>query len=151
RRRARKLADEAWQAVEAGNLDLAEKIMRRAVSTQKDNPVLWSDQGAILVLRGKDNEAERSFRNALKLVPTFADAYAHLAALRVRQGWFEQAVRLQEQAVAHAPTNAGHIEKLQAYRILADEENRLRPQAPPETEPVPAAPPALDLPPVDWP
>src|SRR6516162_6559880 len=81
RRRARKLADEAWQAAEDGNLDLAEKIIRRAVAVQQDNPVLWSDQGAILVLRGKEDEAERSFRNALRLVPTFAEAYAHLAAL----------------------------------------------------------------------
>lgn len=29
RRRARKLAEEAWDAVHAGNLDLAEKIIRR--------------------------------------------------------------------------------------------------------------------------
>ena len=51
RRRARKLAEQAWDAVNEGNLDLAEKIIRRAVSTQEDNPVLWNDQGVILGLR----------------------------------------------------------------------------------------------------
>jgi hypothetical protein len=153
RRRARKLAAEAWQAAEDGNLDLAEKIIRRAVTAQKDNPVLWSDQGAILVLRGKDSEAEKSFRNALRLVPTYAEAYAHLAALRVRQGWLDQAVRLQERAVTHAPTNAGYAEKLQAYRALAADENARRPQPPPEPEqPAPPAPALdVDLPAVDWP
>ena len=153
RRRARKLAAEAWQAAEDGNLDLAEKIIRRAVSAQKDNPVLWSDQGAILVLRGKENEAEKSFRNALRLVPTFAEAYAHLAALRVRQGWLEQAVRLQERAVTHAPSNVGHAEKLQAYQALAADESVRRPQPLPEPEqPAATAPsPPVDLPEVDWP
>jgi hypothetical protein len=153
RRRARKLADEAWQAVEDGNLDLAEKIIRRAVSAQKDNPILWSDQGAILALRGREVEAEKSFRNALRLVPSFADAYAHLAALRVRQGWLDQAVRLQEQAVAHAPADAGYAEKLEAYRALAQDELPRRPQVPPEPEPATPPVPAPDviLPQVDWP
>lgn len=151
RRRARKLADEAWQAAEDGNLDLAEKIIRRAVAAQKDNPVLWDDQGSILVLRGKEDEAEKSFRNALRLVPTFAEAYAHLAALRVKRGWLEQAVRLQEQAVTHAPTNACYAEKLQAYRALAADENARRPQPSPLPEPATPAAPAVDLPAVDWP
>ena len=29
-----------------GSLDLAEKIIRRAVAAQVDNPVQWTDQGA---------------------------------------------------------------------------------------------------------
>ena len=53
RRRARKLAEEAWEAANDQNLDLAEKIIRRAVSTQPDNPVLWNDQG--MVLAGQDH------------------------------------------------------------------------------------------------
>ena len=57
RRRARKLAEEAWEAVDDGNLDLAEKIVRRAVTAQPDNPVLWDDQGVILGLRRKEAEA----------------------------------------------------------------------------------------------
>jgi hypothetical protein len=151
RRRARKLADEAWQAAEGGNLDLAEKIIRRAVGVQPDNPVLWDDQGAILLMRGKEDEAEKSFKNALRLVPTYAEALAHLAALRARRGWLEQAVRLQEQAVTHAPGNVGFAEKLQAYRALLADEAARRPPPSPEPPPPAAPPPALDLPAVDWP
>src|SRR5437762_2103377 len=92
RRRTRKLAEEAWEAVADGNLDLAEKIMRRAVEAQTDNPVLWADQGRILVLRDKPLEAVDAFRTALSLAPTFADAYADLAALRLRQGCTREAV-----------------------------------------------------------
>src|SRR5262249_55618577 len=118
RRRARALAEEAWEAANQGNLDLAEKIIRRAVATQEDNPVLWNDQGVILGLRKKDSEAAKSFLAALSLTPTFADAYAHLAALRLRQGHIEEAVALQTQAVKYAPQNATYAEQLQAYQAL---------------------------------
>jgi hypothetical protein len=121
RRRARKLAEQAWEAVDAGNLDLAEKIIRRAVDAQSDNPVLWDDQGTILALREKPLEAVAAFHTALSLAPTFADAYAHLAALRLRQGFLTEAIVLQNQAVKHAPQNGSHAERLEAYRALAGE------------------------------
>ena len=57
RRRARKLAEQAWEALHNENLDLAVKIIRRAVETQPDNPVLWNDQGVLLGLQEKNDEA----------------------------------------------------------------------------------------------
>jgi len=119
RRRARKLADEAWEAANAGNLDLAEKIIRRAVTAQEDNPILWNDQGILLGLRHKEQEAADSFRAAISLAPTFAEPYAHLAALRIREGSAREAVALQTQAVKHAPENEEYAERLQAYQALA--------------------------------
>ncbi len=113
RRRARVLAEQAWEAANDGNLDLAEKIIRRAVSTQEDNPVLWNDQGLILGLRHKESEAAKSFVAALSLAPTFADPYAHLATLRLRQGRVEEALGLQTQAVKYAPQNASYAEQLE--------------------------------------
>src|SRR5262245_13650754 len=101
RRRARKLADEAWEAVDTGNLDLAEKIIRRAVAAQEDNPVLWNDLGLVLGMRENLAEAGDAFRTAISLAPTFAEPYAHLAALRVRQGFVREDVSLQTQAVKH--------------------------------------------------
>ena len=86
RRRARKLAEQAWEAANQGNIDLAEKIIRRAIAAQEDNPVLWNDQGLLLGMRSKQAEAEKSFRAALSLAPTFAEPYVHLAALRFREG-----------------------------------------------------------------
>jgi len=119
RRRARMLAEQAWEAANQGNLDLAEKIIRRAVGTQEDNPVLWNDQGVILGLRHKDDEAAKSFAAALSLAPTYADPYAHLAMLRMRQGCVEEALALQTQAVRCAPQNVPYAEKLQAYQAVA--------------------------------
>lgn len=119
RRRARKLADEAWEAANAENLDLALKIIRRAVDAQPDNPVLWNDQGVLLTRQGNDMEAERCFRAALSLAPDYAEPYANLAAMRFRMGWLDEAVRLQTSAVQFAPEVPGHAERLEAYRAVA--------------------------------
>jgi hypothetical protein len=126
RRRARKLADDAWDAANQNNLDLAEKIIRRAVAAQFDNPVLWNDQGMILSLRGKEAEAAEAFRSALSLAPTFAEPLAGLAALRARRGFLNEAVALQEQAVKHALENPRYAEQLDAYRLLASEPLRTK-------------------------
>ncbi len=121
RRRARKLADEAWEAANADNLDLALKIIRRAVEAQPDNPVLWNDQGVLLTRQGNDMDAERCFRSALSLAPDYAEPYANLAAMRFRMGWLDEAVRLQTSAVQFAPDVPGHAERLEAYRAVAGE------------------------------
>jgi hypothetical protein len=142
RRRARKLAEQAWEAVHAGNLDLAEKIVRRAVAAQPDNPVLWNDQGVVLGLRHKDDEAAASFRAALSLAPTYAEPCAHLAALRVRQGYVHEAVALLTQAVKHAPQNADYAERLATYRALAGQGVQA-PTAPAAEERAPAPAPSL--------
>jgi uncharacterized protein len=118
RRRARKLAEQAWEAANDGNLDLAEKIIRRAVAAQEDNPVLWNDQGVLLRLRHNLQEADESFRAALSLAPNYAEPYAQLAALRVREGLISEAVALQTHALKHAPRNLEYAERLQAYQSL---------------------------------
>lgn len=130
RRRARKLAEEAWDAVNADNLDLAEKIIRRAVVAQPDNPVLWNDQGMILGLRQKEAESADAYRTAIGLAPTFAEPYDRLADLRIRQGFTAEAVSMQSQAVRHAPENNAYAERLAAYRAMGEGE-KPRPAMPP--------------------
>jgi Flp pilus assembly protein TadD len=49
RRRALQLAGQAWEAADADNLQLALKIIRRAVDANPSNPVLWHDQGTFFV------------------------------------------------------------------------------------------------------
>src|SRR5438132_12650972 len=109
RRRARKLAEEAWEASNEGNLDLAVKIIRRAVDTQPDNPVLWNDQGVLLAMQEKDDEAEISFRAALRLAPDFAEPYTHLASLRAKAGLSRDAVAFPENAAKHPPDSAASM------------------------------------------
>jgi hypothetical protein len=145
RRRARKLADEAWQAVEAGNLDLAEKLIRRAVTTQGDSARLWNDHGLILLLRDNEGEADRDFRYAIRLARDFAELNHHLAALRARQGRLDDDAALEADAVRLAPQNTEYAERLQAYRAAAEQQRRdTLARLPWANEPKPAPPPAGD-------
>ena len=68
RRRANKLAGEAWEAAEDGRFDLALKIIRRAVDLNPANPVLWRDQGTLLVCLHVDTKRADSMR----CIKTFA-------------------------------------------------------------------------------
>jgi hypothetical protein len=141
RRRARKLAEQAWEALNNDNLDLAVKIIRRATATQPENPVLWNDQGVILAHYSKYADAEASYRTALSLAPDFADPYANLATLRIGQSLVREAISLQEQAVNLAPRNATYAQRLEGYRSLAQEQKAIE-----QIERVPPCP--QDAPPI---
>jgi hypothetical protein len=124
RRRARKMADEAWQAVDAGNLDLARKLSQRAVTTQPDNPRLWNDRGRILLLSEDPHEADRAFRYAIRLARDFAEPYHHLAALRAREDRLDDAVALETDALRLDPDNAEYATRLEEYRTAADQQRQ---------------------------
>ncbi|HVC95634.1 MAG TPA: 2OG-Fe(II) oxygenase [Pirellulales bacterium] len=118
RRRAGKLAQQAWDAADDGNFDLSVKMIRRAVELNPANPVLWNDQGDLLLQLNDDDQAAASFQAAIHAAPDFAEAYASLAAIRARQGKAEQAVALQREAVRHAPTSDRLQNALAAYEAL---------------------------------
>jgi hypothetical protein len=142
RRRARKLAEEAWEAVEAGHLVLAEKIIRRATSTQPDNARLWNDQGRILLLRHDQGGADRAFRYAIRLARDFAEPYHHLAALRAGEDRLDDAVALEADAVERAPQNAVYAQQWNEYRALAElqrQETLAKLPWTPAAEPAPSA------------
>jgi hypothetical protein len=118
RRRASKLAQQAWDAAEDGHFERAVRIIRRAVELHPGNPLLWHDQGTLLLQLLKDDEAARSFQAAIQTAPDFAEAYSSLAALRARQGQTEQAVALQREAVRHAPQIDRYHTALHAYQAM---------------------------------
>ncbi len=117
-RRARKLADQAWEAADDDNLDLALKLVRRAVDQNPGNPVLWNDQGLLFSRCGRDEQAAASFEAAITLAADFAEPYAHLGAIRMRQGKTERAVALLRQAVQHAPESSQYRKTLTAFESL---------------------------------
>jgi hypothetical protein len=141
RRRARKLADEAWAAVEQGNVGLAQKIIQRAVATQPDNARLWNDRGRIMLLAANQSEADRSFRYAIRIARSFAEPYHHLAAIRAEQDRLDDAAALEADAVRLAPQNTRYAEQLAAYRTLAERQLEETRAKLPWTTPAEPAPP----------
>src|SRR5207245_1403616 len=83
RRRANRMAHEAWEAADGNHFDLAVRIIRRAVELNPANPVLWHDQGRLLLELQQDEPAAQAFQAAIQLAPDFAEAYGSLAAIRV--------------------------------------------------------------------
>jgi len=128
RRRARKLAKQAWDAADVGNFDLAAKIIGRAVDVDPGNPMLWNDQGLILLQRNNDDRAADAFQAAISLAVDYAEAYTHLAVIRVRQGCVQQAVALQREAVRYKPDSDLYRERLTAYEALANSVAPIRPE-----------------------
>jgi len=118
RRRAGRMAQQAWDAAEDQHFDLAVRIIRRAVELNPANPVLWHDQGMLLLELWLDEPTAQAFQAAIQLAPDFADAYASLAAIRARQGKMEQAVTLAREAVRHAPDSPRHKVALAGYEAL---------------------------------
>ena len=121
RRRARKLAEQAWDAAEAENYGLAVKLIRRAIDLAPGNPQLRNDEGLLLEQAGEDRQAADAFQAAVSLAPDFAEAYARLAGIRVRQGRASEAVAVQIEAVRHAPQSEQYRQFLAAYRALTGE------------------------------
>jgi len=118
RRRARKLAEQAWEAVEDGNPAMALRIIRRAIDANPGNPLLWNDLGLLLTQRD-ESEAAAAFQAAISLAPDLAEAYVHLAEIRVRQGLLHEAVTLQSEAVRLAADNQQYQQQLATWRALA--------------------------------
>jgi tetratricopeptide (TPR) repeat protein len=118
RRRANRMAQQAWDAADDNHLDLAVRIIRRAVELNPANPVLWHDQGTLLLELGQVEPAAQAFQAVIQLAPDFAEAYASLAAIRARQGKMEQAVTLGREAARHAPDSARHKNALAGYEAL---------------------------------
>ena len=114
-RRARKHVDNAWAAVENGNLDLALKELRRALDTRQDNPVIWNDYGLILGMAGEPRQAEKALRNAILIAPAYAEAYANLATVVARVGRTLQATRLMRRAADLDPHNQEYLRKVETH------------------------------------
>lgn len=119
RRRARKLASQAWDAIDDGNPDRAIRIARRAVDKNPSNPVLWNDLGLLIRQYHPDNtEAARAFLAAITFAPDMAEAYANLAEVRVEQGLLREAIALQSRAVQLEPGCKGFRNRLETWQAL---------------------------------
>jgi tetratricopeptide (TPR) repeat protein len=76
-----------------GRLPQAVEALRLALQ-RKPEASVHDYRGQILLQLGRDDEAAREFEAAISAEPTFATAYANLAALVLKQGDVERARRL---------------------------------------------------------
>src|SRR6266568_3968155 len=88
-----------------GNLEKAEEHYLAAVRLNPNQfPDAHYDYAVVLMKEGKLDEAERVFRKALEIDPSFADAYNNLGYLFERQGKPAEAIAEYKKAVEHKPS-----------------------------------------------
>src|SRR2546423_12349279 len=84
----------AIELLEAGRLDEAEPLLRRATTAAPANADAHSLLGALLDQRGRADEAEREYQTALRLNPRHISARANLGVLLARTGRAAEAIKL---------------------------------------------------------
>src|SRR5436309_10208689 len=97
------LLRQAVGLLQAGRLDEAEPLVRRALGIAPQNPDAHNLLGAILDQRGRLPEAEREYREALRLNPKSITAQANLGVLFARSQRSEQAIQAFEAVLRAAP------------------------------------------------
>jgi tetratricopeptide (TPR) repeat protein len=99
------LLREAAGLLQAGRLDAAEPLVRRAITLAPENADAHNLLGAILDQQGKAQAAEREYRTALRLNPKAAGAFANLGVLLARTNRPSEAVQAFESAMRLAPAH----------------------------------------------
>lgn len=120
RRVGRKLADQAWEAVDRSDVKRAEETLRHALKHREGDCVLWNDLGLILWRRDKLREAEKAFRNAIFLRPDYEVGKMNLALLLEAQGFYRQALAVEEDLALSSPRAEYHRQKAAELRTLAE-------------------------------
>src|SRR5437762_10698911 len=93
----------AVEALQAGRLDEAEPLLRRAAAVAPTNADAHSLLGALLDQRGRTAEAERAYRTALTLNPRHVAARANLGVLLARTDRADEAISTFEEVLKLAP------------------------------------------------
>lgn len=108
----------------------AEQLATTAIKLAPQNALAFDQLGAAMELRGLINgETENAYRQAIRLDPSFAPAYAHLGRLLRRRGMKKDSDAAYQMAVARAndaPTKIVIAEVLQSEQRYSDSEKLLR-------------------------
>jgi tetratricopeptide (TPR) repeat protein len=80
----------------------AEAALRRSLALRK-HAMTHNNLGALLELKGRPDEAEREYQDALRLNPDLPEALANLGELYVKQGRYEAALPPLRRLVQNAP------------------------------------------------
>lgn len=100
------LFKKAQEAVEKKKYDQAATLLVRIVENDKLDFQVWTLLGTVHLVREKSADAEKAYRNALEVKPTFALALLNLGRLLATQKRFEEAIELLTRARESQPQSA---------------------------------------------
>jgi tetratricopeptide (TPR) repeat protein len=103
------LFEQAQAAEEGGAIETAERLYRRIMKLDPEDPAAGFNLGNLMAREGRKVEAEAAFRLAIKADQRFPEAWYNLANLLEEQGQAAKAVESLKKAVALDPDYADAI------------------------------------------
>jgi tetratricopeptide (TPR) repeat protein len=99
------LAQQGWQAIQAGDGERAASIFQQALTSRPNDEMLHFGAGVAAHLLGREDAAERSLKRALALNPRLTDASKVLGDIEYSLGKLEEAIAAYERVVAQRPAD----------------------------------------------
>lgn len=121
---AQQLNDDALKHIEAGELDEAQALFRKALDADLLYPAAHNNLGLVLLRQGKMYESAWEFSYAAKLMPHSAEPRHNLGSLMEKMGRFEEAEGHYEAALAIDDGNVeviGHLARVYVKQDRRDE------------------------------
>jgi tetratricopeptide (TPR) repeat protein len=103
------LFEQAQAAEEAHEAETAERLYRRVMTIDPDDPAAAFNLGNLLRTTGRKVDAEKAYRAASKADPSFVEAWYNLADLLDDRGRAADAIKCLRQALAADPTHGDSL------------------------------------------
>jgi len=84
-------ADQAAEAIRAGDLKAAAKLLKTALKLYDQSPQTWERMGRLRLKQNQTERAEKAFSRAIKISPHFFKAYFGLAQASEKRGDLKKA------------------------------------------------------------
>ena len=127
---AQSLHEKALEEHKKGDLTQAEALYKKAVSEDKNNPVLRMDFGDLLMLQQRFSEAREHYQAAIAIAPKNATAHTNLGLVHEALGDLDKAKKEHQQALTIDPNhpqahlNLVHVLEMMGLLNEAKEEYR---------------------------
>lgn len=94
------------EALQSGDIEHADAVFREALGRHPRDPQLLLGAGVVARMQGRDADAIRLLKDALRFEPNLSPAAAVLGDLMYRHGELDEAIRLYEQVLKGVPPAA---------------------------------------------
>ncbi len=117
-----------WDAVAAGQLDVAAEAFRQAATADPRNAQLHLGIATVAFMQHRDDDARSALEKALTIDPKFARAESLLGAILYRPGDLPGAIRVFDTLASEVPNDEGVRSTLDRWRRELDLQQRMRQQ-----------------------
>ena len=114
--RAHEAGRAGWEAIRAGRAADAAKAFAAALDAEPRDPSLHLGAGLAAHLLGQPTAARHALEQALALAPTYTAASKLLGEILYRGSDLDSAIRVYEEALAHAPADEQMVKRLAEWK-----------------------------------